>query len=375
MIPDVGQPDGSGLVDEDTEHAAAVRQVTDQRDVVSADADGDELREPPILRFRVEHAERRIARMCQLGGDLDQSLEQRVQRQLRRERDPRVDETAQPSFDGGHGAIIGIVETTWSLDPLPLVLAVVALALYAQAFVRLRRRSRGAHASPLNALFFAAGVAVSTLALVSPVDPIGEDQLLAAHMLQHLLLGDVGPLLLVLGLRGPIAVFVLPPPVLRAVAHGPVRRLVSVLLRPSVSFTLWLAALAAWHVPAAYDAAIGHPVLHAAEHACFAIAGALAWTQIVDPARRARLGPGGRAVFAFAMLVASGLLAEVLVATGPLYPHYVEVADRPFGWSAGQDQSHAALAMMAEQIATLATAMTFLVRAHVERVADQLPTG
>jgi len=80
-------------------------------------------------------------------------------------------------------------------------------------------------------------------------------------------------------------------------------------------------------------------------------------------------------MFAFTMLVASGLLAEVLIATPPLYPYYVHVLNRPFGWSAGQDQSKAALAMMAEQIAMLATAMTFLVRAHVERVAPELPGG
>jgi cytochrome c oxidase assembly factor CtaG len=253
--------------------------------------------------------------------------------------------------------IIEAVEATWSLDPLPLALAVLALALYAQAFLRLRRRSGGAHARVANALLYVAGVAVSVLAVVSPVDAVGEDQLLTAHMLQHLLLGDVGPLLLVLGLRGPIAVFLLPPPVLRAVARGPVRAVVSVLLRPRVALAVWLAALAGWHVPAAYDAAIAHPVVHAVEHACFAAAGVLAWLQIVDPARRARLGPGGRALFAFAMLAASSLLAEVLIATQPLYP------------------SHAALLMMAEQIATLATAMTFLVRAHVERVAGELPAG
>ena len=265
------------------------------------------------------------------------------------------------------------METAWTIDPLPLALAAVALALYAQAFVRLRRRSGAEHATALRALLFVAGVAVSVLALVSPVDAVGEDQLLAAHMLQHLLLGDLGPLLIVAGTRGPIGIFLLPPPVLRAVARGPIRSLASFLLRPWVSFGLWLGALGAWHVPAAYDAAIAHPALHALEHACFAVAGILAWTQIIDPARRRRLTVGQRAVFAFGMVAASGVLSEVLVATHPLYPHYVDVDDRPFGWSAGQDQSRAALLMMAEQIATLGTAAIFLVRAHVEHVAGELP--
>ena len=269
--------------------------------------------------------------------------------------------------------IIDRVENTWTLDPAPLVLAVLALALYAQAWVRLRRRTGSTHADVGRALLFVAGVTVSTLALVSPVDAIGEDQLLTAHMMQHLMLGDLGPALIVLGTRGPLGLFLLPPPVLRAVAHSPLRTLASFLLRPWVSLSFWLLCLGVWHIPVAYDAAIEHPALHVFEHVCFALAGILAWMQIIDPARRARLTVGQRAMFAFTMLVASGLLAEVLIALHPVYPYYVHVRNRPFGWSAGQDQSKAALTMMAEQIATLAIAMTFLVRAHVERVQAELP--
>jgi len=265
------------------------------------------------------------------------------------------------------------MENVWTFDPVALTLAAVALVLYGRGFARLRRRAGPAHADLWRALLFTTGVGVTVLALVSPIDAVGEDQLLSAHMLQHLLLGDVGPLLIVLGLRGPLPVFILPPEVLRAFSRGTLRRILSFLLRPTVSLLCWLVALGAWHVPVAYDAAIRHPMLHVVEHACFAIAGLLAWTQIVDPARRRRLTVGQRAMFAFVMLVASCLLAEVLVATHPLYPHYVHVIGRPFGWSAGQDQSKAALLMMAEQIATLATAMLFLVRAHVERVAVELP--
>jgi cytochrome c oxidase assembly factor CtaG len=265
------------------------------------------------------------------------------------------------------------VETRWTLDPAPLAVAAVALVLYARAFVRLRQRAGATHASFGRALLFFSGVTVTLLALVSPVDAVGEDQLLAAHMLQHVLLGDLGPLLIVLGLRGPMGVFLLPPAVLRVFARGPLRRALSFLLRPWVSATFWLVSLTAWHVPAAYDAAIRHPALHVVEHVCFAIGGLLAWTQIIDPARRGRLSVGQRAVFAFGMLVASGIWAEVLIATGPLYPYYVHVLGRPFGWTATEDQSRAALLMMAEQIATLGTAMTFLVRAHVERVAPEVP--
>ena len=107
------------------------------------------------------------------------------------------------------------METSWTIEPAPVVAAALAAALYAQGFVRLRRRSGAAHATPARALLLGAGLAVSLLAIVSPVDAIGEDQLLTAHMLQHLLLGDLGPLLLVLGVAGPLGVFLLPPQLLR----------------------------------------------------------------------------------------------------------------------------------------------------------------
>jgi cytochrome c oxidase assembly factor CtaG len=265
------------------------------------------------------------------------------------------------------------LDTRWTLDAAPLALAAVAAALYAQAYLRLRRRTGAAHARPARAALFAAGLLLSLSALVSPIDAIGEEQLLSAHMLQHLLLGDLGALLIVLGLVGPLAVFFLPPPLLRLVGRGAPRRVLSVLLRPQVALMLWLVSLAAWHVPAAYDAAVAHPALHATEHVCFAVAGLLAWTQVIDPARRGRLSVGQRALFAFAMLVASAILAETLLTLDPLYPHYADLAGRPFGWSAGQDQSRAALLMMVEQVVTLATAMLVLVRAHLDRVALQAP--
>jgi len=261
---------------------------------------------------------------------------------------------------------------TWSLDPVPLAAAAAALVLYGQGFARVRRRRR-ALAGRGRAALFAAGVLVAVLALVSPLDRLGEDELLSAHMLQHLLLGDVAPLLLVLGLCGPLSVFLLPQKPLRVLARArPLRSLVSFLLRPTVSFAVWALAIGAWHVPAAYDAAIAHPALHAAEHATFLLAGLLVWTQIVDPTGHARRSPGRRALFAGAVLVAGMGLSEVLLLSAPLYPHYAHVLHRPLGFTAAEDQRRAALLMMAEQIATLATAAALLLWSHAERVAREI---
>lgn len=264
---------------------------------------------------------------------------------------------------------------TWSLDPVPVAAAAAALVLYGQAFARVRRRRRDL-AGRGRAALFVSGVLVALLAVVSPLDGFGEDRLLTAHMAQHVLLVDVAPLLIVLGLRGPLAFFLLPATPLRALASvRPLRRALSFLLRPSASFVFWALAVGLWHVPALYDAAIAHPPLHALEHAALFTAGLLVWTQIVDPARRGRLGPGGRAAFAAAVLVAGMGLSETLILAAPLYPHYEHVLNRPFGFTSEEDQRRAGLLMMAEQFATLGAAAALLLWSHAERVERRLASS
>jgi len=245
--------------------------------------------------------------------------------------------------------------------------------LYAHGFRRLRRR-RPDLAPRRSAAAFAAGVAVAVLAVISPLDQLGEQRLLTAHMAQHLLLGDIAPLLLMVGVRGPLAFFAMPASLLGPLARfQPLRKALAFVLRPWVSIGLWATVVYAWHVPAAYDGAIAHPLLHDSEHALFFLAGCLVWFQIIDPTRR-HLGPGRRAVFAAGVLLAGMPLAEVLIASGPLYPHYAAIVDRPFGWSAGYDQMHAALLMMGEQTATLLTAAGLLLWQGFEPVAAESPT-
>jgi len=170
----------------------------------------------------------------------------------------------------------------WQLDPGVLAGAGVALAFFAQGWLRLRRRSR---AGWDRAALFCLGIAVATLALVSPLHEIGEASLLSAHMLQHVELGDIAPALLVVALRGPLTFFFLPAALLRRLARlCPLRRALSLLLRPRVGFGVWALTLGLWHVPAAYDYALTHPLAHELEHVSFMTGGLLVWAQLVDPA-------------------------------------------------------------------------------------------
>ena len=77
------------------------------------------------------------------------------------------------------------------------------------------------------------GLAILVLPLVSPLDLLGDRYLLSAHMLQHVLIADVAPALILVALRGPLLFFVVPTALLSAAGHTAwLRRFASWLFRP-----------------------------------------------------------------------------------------------------------------------------------------------
>ena len=252
-----------------------------------------------------------------------------------------------------------VAHATWSAPPPVLAAAALAALLFAQGALRLRRRGRADLASWDRAALFAVGLAVSLAALVTPIDSLGEDELLSLHMLQHVLIGDLGVALMVVAVRGPLLVFLLPAPALAAIARGPLRAVLSGLLRPRVAFVLWAANLAIWHIPFLYDYALSHPFVHDLEHACWVVAGLLVWTLLVDPGSHRRLSRGGRVALAAAMFACGQALTDMLVfAFHGLYPAY----EGAYGISAHTDQQLAGVVMMIEQLLTLGTLVFVLLR-------------
>jgi putative membrane protein len=250
---------------------------------------------------------------------------------------------------------------SWETPPTVLFGAVLAVVLFAQAFTRLRRRRPG-HAPWSRALLFAAGLALLVLPLVSPLDHVGDEELLSAHMLQHVLIGDAALALLVVAVRGPLLFFLLPPPVLRHLASfRPLRAFLSLLLVPLVSLGIWAIVFLGWHVPAVYDYAAAHPLVHDLEHLSFIVAGLLAWTQLVDPARHGRLRRPQRVFFALAMLAIAQPLVDALLFTSPAYDRYTGA----HGLSALTDQRLAGVVMMVEQLLTLGVCVALLLRPYV----------
>jgi cytochrome c oxidase assembly factor CtaG len=255
---------------------------------------------------------------------------------------------------------------------VPVLAAAVAALLFVQAVVRLRRRGRADLAGWDRVALFAAGLAVTLFALIGPLDRLADEKLLSAHMGQHVLIGDLGPALMVTALRGPLLVFFLPASILAPLARNRrVRAVLGTLLRPRVAFSLWAANLAVWHVPYLYDLALRHQKLHDFEHVCWVFSGILVWTLLVDPGSHRRLSVGGRVALAAAMFAAGQILTDVLVFTFmPLYPFY----HGAHGISAVTDQQLAGIVMMVEQLLTLATCVALILwprwsRSRAGRVA------
>ena len=251
----------------------------------------------------------------------------------------------------------------WSFDPLVLVAAAIAIAFFLAGWRRLRRR-RPELAPGARIPLFLAGVAVVVLGLVSPLDAIAEEYLQSAHMLQHVLIADLGVVLALLAVRGPLSMFFLPRDLLAPLARArPLRRALSFLLRPRIAVPLWLVVLVVWHVPAAYDAALRHAALHRLEHLSFVVVGALVWTLLIDPARHGRLSVDERLGLAVVLFWIGQVLSYPFVfGFEPYYDVYVEQPHRLLGLSPLTDQKLAGLVMMAEQALTLGVAIVVLLR-------------
>src|SRR5919107_2673950 len=97
-----------------------------------------------------------------------------------------------------------------------VVWLIVAETLYVRALRTLGRR--GVAVPRLQIVLWHLGLALQAIALLSPVGSLA-DELLSAHMVEHILLADLGAPLLLAGLRNPVLAFFLPRRVLVALAR------------------------------------------------------------------------------------------------------------------------------------------------------------
>jgi putative membrane protein len=222
-------------------------------------------------------------------------------------------------------------------EPLQLVPPVAALVAYAVRVRTLARQGRPVPAA--RQVSFALGIGVSLAALASPLAHIGEE-LILAHMAQHLAMADIGALLLVLGLTGPVL-----QPLLSFRAVDRLR----VLAHPAVALPLWAADLYVWHLPSLYQAALTNDAVHALQHASFIAFGVNMWLALFGPFPAPEwFGNGAKLVYIVAVRLAGALLGNVFIwAETVFYPDY-RPGQAEWGVSPLNDQGIAGTIMMVE---------------------------
>jgi putative membrane protein len=182
--------------------------------------------------------------------------------------------------------------------------------------------------------FVVIGVALTSLGKTS-------QELLFVHMIEHLLLGDVAALLIVLGLTAPIIA-----PILRIGVFNRLR----VLANPLIAFPLWLIDFYAWHLPVFYQAALRQPGIHALEHAMFLGFGINMWMCLFGPLPMpAWFGNLGKLVYIVAVRLAGSALGNIFLWSGTVfYPYYLQ-SDSLRHISPIADQNIAGAVMMIEE--------------------------
>jgi putative membrane protein len=223
------------------------------------------------------------------------------------------------------------------LEPLQLLPPFAALAAYA---VRTRTLARQGRPVPLwRTLCFIAGITLVIVALVSPVAHLGEE-LILAHMAQHVLMADLAALLMVLGLTGPL---------LQPVLATRIARSLRVLAHPVVAFALWAINLYVWHLPVLYQAALTSEPVHALQHGSFLFFGFTMWLALLGPLPQPEwFGNGARLLYIVGVRFTGALLGNVFVWSGSVfYPDY-RAGQAEWDISPLQDQGVAGTIMMVE---------------------------
>jgi len=223
------------------------------------------------------------------------------------------------------------------IEPLQLLPPLAALTAYALRARTLARDGRPVPAA--RAACFALGIALIIAGLTTPVAHIA-DELVFAHMAQHLLMADLGALFLVLGLTGPL----LQPLLATRLAHS-----LRVLAHPVVAFVLWALDLYVWHLPVLYEASVTSAPVHALQHTTFVFFGIGMWLALLGPLPQPEwFGNGAKLLYIVGVRLTGALLANIFIwSESVFYPVY-RSGQVEWGVSALEDQGIAGTIMMLE---------------------------
>ena len=176
------------------------------------------------------------------------------------------------------------------------------------------------------------GLTAIFIALLSPIDTRASVSL-SAHMIQHLPLLMIAPLLLLLANPLTATLWGLPAPVRLRLGRllsrsSPVRRALWLLTFMPVSWSLYVLNLWAWHHPYMYQLALRNEWFHDLQHILFFGTALLFWWPIVNPAPtlHGSISYGFRIAYLVAATLQNTLLGMAIsLPERVLYPFYATV--------------------------------------------------
>lgn len=205
----------------------------------------------------------------------------------------------------------------WHTEPLLLITLLGVGWLYALGTGPFRERIAPGTAFPLGRVItFYCGLALSYLAVGSPLDQVGEQFLFSAHMLQHMLLIYFAPILFFLGTPTWLIDWLLQPERLR--------KTMRTLSHPACGGLLFTFVYTVWHVPALYEAALQDKRLHILEHWTMFVLGMLMlWPFLTTSQRVPKRSYPLRMVSIFLLMVGQlPVFAFLSFAGEAIYPTY-----------------------------------------------------
>ena len=236
-----------------------------------------------------------------------------------------------------------VLLTTWDWKPSVILGCAVFLIYY----LVLARKFK---ATSLQISLFTTGTLLMFLALVSPLDTLGDYYLFSAHMLQHLLLILVVP---------PLWLWGIPAGLLKRLRRRLpfINKVERVIAQPIVAWILGVGTIWVWHLPLLFEATLQNEWLHILEHLTFLATSVIFWWVVmIGPAQaERRLKPWLVMVYLFFAAIASSILGVILAFSSPgLYSTYLHPTDlygilptlrQTWGFSATADQQTGGILM------------------------------
>jgi cytochrome c oxidase assembly factor CtaG len=235
--------------------------------------------------------------------------------------------------------------TSWEFRPEVILILLLSGGLYLAGWLRLRHRGRHQLATYPRLASYFAGLTILAIALLSAIDILG-GFLFFMHMIQHLLMLSIIPVLLWLAEPFPIIFWALPRPWQKQIGRllfsrrAPFRHFLRWLSAPGLIVLIFLIFVWGWHDPNAYNAALRIPWVHDLQHVTFFLPAMLGWWKAIGAAphfygRATALGRAGQLLATAVVNMIPGV--AIAMSRGPIYTYYLDVP-RIWGITVMNDQ-------------------------------------